>query len=139
MRWAIWTESIWVYRGYTDMSKICWDQNFDLGFCYYEIENCENFPILDWEKLSKLPNYCETITPIIISIPTFPISMLFLLSMTSYQGSKNYGKIMKKWTLNELCHFFLKKWVKFPDKIINKIIVIQSNLYGFARRRSKSS
>ena len=58
------------------MSKICWDQNFDLGFCYFEIENCENFPILDWEKRSKFPNYCEIITFNIIPIPIFPISML---------------------------------------------------------------
>ena len=76
MRWAIWTESIWVYRSYTDMSKICWDQNFDLGFCYFEIENCENFPILDWEKWSKFPNYCEIITSTIIPIRISQISML---------------------------------------------------------------
>ena len=58
------------------MPKICWDQNFDLGFCYFEIENCENFPILDWEKRSKFPNYYEIITSNIIPIPIFPISML---------------------------------------------------------------
>ena len=130
MRWANWTESIWVYRSYTDIPKICWDQNFDLGFCYFEIENCENFPILDWEKWSKFPNYCEIITSTIIPISIPQISMLQFAFYDELSKSK---KLWKKWNLRKSHSFWffdiLVSLATHELEISYKIFIIYTDIY----------